>query len=79
MHNRVFAERLNHELDAIGVPQPLHEREEAFAKMLHIPRFKASALLEGQLTPNQALAQRIAEELEVNPQWLIGKSADRRN
>lgn len=77
MSNKLFAERLNKELDAIGVPPRSDERIEAFSKLVKIPKFKAEAFLNGITVPEPAVLNRIADEFEVNPDWLIGKSEHR--
>lgn len=77
MPNKRFSERLNNELDTIGVPQSTHERIDVFAKLLKVPKFKAEALLNGMTTPEEPLLTAIAEELEVNADWLIGKTDDK--
>lgn len=74
MINKRFSERLNKELDGIGVPEATIERIDALAKLLKVPKFKAEALLSGNTNPDTALLTILASELEVNPQWLIGKS-----
>ena len=74
MPNKRFAERLNDELDIIGVPQFTQERIDIFAKLLKVPKFKAEALLNGITTPDENLLTTLAEELEVNADWLLGKS-----
>lgn len=74
MSNKRFSERLNNELDSIGVPQSTSERIDVFAKLLKVPRFKAEALLSGYTTPDETLLTILAEELEVNADWLLGKS-----
>lgn len=74
MANRQFSERLNRELDNIGVPPATDERVQIFAKLLHIPRFKAASLLEGLANPDEQLLQAMADELEVNAEWLLGRS-----
>lgn len=74
MPNKRFSERLNKELDSIGVPEATPERIEALSKLIKIPRFKAEALLNGNTGPDEALLQILAEELEVNADWLLGKS-----
>lgn len=74
MINKLFAERLNKELDGIGVPPLSDERIGAFAKLIKVPRFKAEAFLNGISLPDQNLLNRIAEELEVSPDWLLGKN-----
>lgn len=79
MGNKVFSERLNRELDSIGVPQRNDERVDAFAKLVKLPRFKAEALLQGNTNPDPSLLNTIAQELEVSVDWLMGKSETRQN
>jgi len=74
MSNRQFSERLNKELDNIGAPEHNEERVEVFAKLIKIPRFKAEALLNGTMIPDASLLEILAQELEVNAEWLIGES-----
>lgn len=74
MPNKIFAERLNKELDGIGAPPRSNERIEVFSKLVKVPKFKAEALLDGITIPDSVLLQRLAEEFEINPDWLIGKS-----
>ncbi|KTD18339.1 hypothetical protein [Legionella jordanis] len=74
MPNKQFSERLNRELDNIGVPPRSEERIEAFAKLVKIPKFKAEAFLNGVVVPDSKLLTVIAEELEVSADWLTGKS-----
>jgi hypothetical protein len=79
MSNRAFSERLNSGLDEIGVPEHNDERIEILAKLIKVPRFKAEALLSGNLGPEPPLLKIIANELEVNEDWLMGKSERRQN
>ena len=79
MSNKRFSERLNKELDDIGVPQRNDERVEVFAKLIKVPRFKAEAILNGNTNPEAPLLELLAEELEVNAEWLLGKSDKRQN
>jgi hypothetical protein len=74
MANKQFADRLNKELDSIGVPFLTHERIEVFAKLLKVPRFKAESFLNGAAIPDPNLLTILADELEVNADWLLGKS-----
>ncbi len=74
MPNKQFSERLNKELDGIGVPVHNAERVEVFAKLIKVPRFKAEAFLNGITLPDSNLLNCIADELEVNVDWLVGKS-----
>lgn len=71
---RRFSERLNKELDTIGVPESSSERIQALSKLIKIPKFKAEALLNGSTKPDDTLLKTLAEVLEVNVDWLIGKS-----
>ena len=74
MVNKLFAERLHQELDKIDVPQPNDERIEAFAKLLKVPRFKAEAILNGHVPVEEALREKLAEELEIDFAWLMGEN-----
>jgi len=74
MLNKRFSERLNKELDSIGVPETTAERIEVLSKLIKIPKFKAEALLNGITSPDDALLNTLARELEVNVDWLVGKS-----
>jgi hypothetical protein len=73
MLNRKFSERLNKELDNIGVPEARLDRIEALSRLIKIPKFKAEALLSGATNPDAELLKTLASEFEVNEQWLIGK------
>ncbi len=77
MPNKQFSDRLNKELDSIGVPLHNEERVEVFSKLIKVPKFKAEAFLNGLTLPDATLLNFIADELEVNPDWLIGKSEQR--
>lgn len=79
MSNRQFSERLNKELDSIGVPERNDERVEVFAKLIKVPRFKAESILNGTGVLDAPLLDLLAEELEVSADWLIGKSDQRQN
>lgn len=78
MSHKLFAERLNRELDAIDAPLSLRERVDALAKLLHIQKFQAEAFLSGSALPMGDVLVHLGEELEVNPAWLIGKSDDKK-
>ena len=73
MSKRIFADRLNAELDEIGMPLNQEERAESLAKLLDLPKFKAQAMLNGlDLTDDQTLIT-LAELLELSGDWLLGK------
>lgn len=71
--NKRFSERLNKELDSIGVPEASDERIAVLAKLIKVPKFKAELLLSGTAIPNETILTILAQELEVNADWLIGK------
>ena len=79
MTNKQFSERLNKELDEIGVPERTDERVEVFAKLIKIPKFKAEAILNGNTIIEAPLLKILAEELEVSTEWLLGKTDERGN
>ncbi|BCA94098.1 hypothetical protein TUM19329_04590 [Legionella antarctica] len=74
MLNKRFSERLNKELDSIGAPETTAERIEVLSKLIKVPKFKAEALLNGSTTPDATLLTVLAQELEVNADWLLGKT-----
>lgn len=78
MANRLFSERLNEGLDDIGMPQLADERIETFSKFVHLPKFKAQAVLNGNEIPNQEALNFLSDQLEVSVDWLLGK-ADRKH
>jgi len=63
--------RLNQCLDELDVPEHPRERAAILSKMLDIPRQQAWGLVEGTLIPDDALLQHIADELEVEIEWLV--------
>ena len=77
--NRHFSERLNQELDEMGVPSDNHERLTVLSKLLRIPRYKAQALLKGHSKANDPLIESLAEELEVSSEWLLGTSDEKQH
>lgn len=77
MINKQFSDRLNKELDNIGIPARHDERVAAFAKLLKLSKFKAESFLYGTILPDCAILNLIANELEVSVDWLIGKSKER--
>ena len=74
MLNKRFSERLNKELDSIGVPETTTERIEVLSKLIKVPKFKAESLLNGHTSPDEASLTILAQELEVSVDWLVGKS-----
>ncbi|MDP3560604.1 MAG: hypothetical protein Q8R83_00275 [Legionellaceae bacterium] len=73
MTNRTFSERLNNELNAIGMPEHFNERVETFSKTFKTPRFKSEGILNGNIRPDDDLLKLLSQELEVNVSWLLGE------
>ncbi|KTD43406.1 hypothetical protein [Legionella quateirensis] len=74
MTNKKLNERLNHELDELGVPALMTERVQVCSKLFKLPKFKIEALLNGVITFDNHSMQKIADELEVSMGWLMGVS-----
>lgn len=74
MNNKVFSERFNRELTSLDLPDDAAEKIKAVAKVFDISRHLANAMILGHLLPSEAQLDRIAEILEVCPQWLSGNA-----
>ncbi|MDR3503215.1 MAG: hypothetical protein P4L79_11615 [Legionella sp.] len=74
MSNKKLTERLNHELDELGVPSLMTERVQVCSKLFELPKFKIEALLNGVIALDAYAMKKIADELEVSFDWLCGKS-----
>ena len=79
MNNRKIVERLNNELDAIGVPSLMTERVQVCSKLFKMPRFKIEALLVNGSFSDVNSIEKIAQELEVERDWLLGTSASKKH
>ncbi len=73
MAYKLFAERLNQELDKMDVPSHHSERTAVLAKLIHVPRFKAQAYLDGIYLPNEEILSTLCQELEVDLDWMLGR------
>lgn len=67
-----LADHLNSILDGLEVPTLVRERVSILSKILHITKQEARAILEGHVYPDDALLEKLATELEVNKNDLIG-------
>lgn len=74
MSNKKLYERLNIELDAIGVPSAINQRVQACSKMFGIPKCKIASLLDGVVAAHTPFIETIARELEVDKNWLLGRT-----
>jgi hypothetical protein len=77
MSNKKLTERLNSELDELGIPELISERVQICAKLFNLPKFKVEALLNGIVNLDALYLQRIADELEVSVDWLFGNSTNK--
>ena len=57
----------------------LDERIDAFSKWIKLAKFKAEALLHGNMVPDAPVQQMLATEFAFSPDWLLGKTNDRTN
>lgn len=69
---KYFSERLNNCLDEMGAPAQERERAAVLSKILDIPKQQAWSLLEGYQVPSQELITKIANEFDVDPDWIAG-------
>lgn len=74
MNSKVFSQRFNRELTALGFPEDLVEKTKAVAKVFGVTRHLANSLIFGHVLPNNQQLETISEILEVCPQWLSGAS-----
>lgn len=72
MNSKVFSQRFNRELSLLGFPEELAEKTKAVSKVFGVTRHLANAMIFGHLLPNSEQLDKIAEVLEVCPQWLSG-------
>lgn len=72
MNSKVFSQRFNRELAALGFPEELAEKIKAISKVFGVTRHLANAMIFGHSLPDFQKLNTIAEILEVCPQWLGG-------
>ncbi|MBI2785538.1 MAG: hypothetical protein HYX60_04200 [Legionella longbeachae] len=72
MNSKVFSQRFNRELAALGFPEDLTEKIKAVSKVFSVSRHLANSLIFGHILPETTQLDKIAEILEVCPQWLSG-------
>ncbi|WED42744.1 hypothetical protein [Legionella cardiaca] len=77
MNSKVFSQRFNRELSLLGFPEELAEKTKAVSKVFGVTRHLANAMIFGHLLPSPEQLDKIAEVLEVCPQWL-GGATDRK-
>ena len=77
MNSKIFSQRFNRELSALGFPEELAEKTKAVSKVFGVSRHLANSMIFGHMLPKAEELDKIAEILEVCPQWL-GGATDRK-
>lgn len=78
MNSKIFSQRFNRELLILGLPDDLNEKIKAVSKVFCVTRHLANAMIFGQSSPSPEVLDRIAQTLEVCPQWLSGETSRRK-
>ncbi|MCH9689599.1 MAG: helix-turn-helix domain-containing protein [Gammaproteobacteria bacterium] len=78
MNSKVFSQRFNRELSMLGFPDDLNEKIKAISKVFGVTRHLANAMIFGQILPPTSKLDKIAQTLEVCPQWLGGATNRRK-
>ena len=79
MNSKVFAQRFNRELSLLDFPEELTEKIKAVAKVFGVSRHLANAMIFGQMLPPEEELIKIAQVLEVCPEWLSGRTERRKS
>lgn len=74
MNCKVFSQRFNRELSLLGFPEDLGRKKDAVAKVFGVSKHLANEMIFGNVLPTKDQLDRIAEVLEVCPDWLGGKT-----
>lgn len=74
MNSKVFSQRFNRELSSLGFPEDINEKVKAISKVFGVTRHLANSMIFGHTLPPHEQLDKIAEILEVCPQWLSGIS-----
>lgn len=78
MNRKIFSQRFNRELSLLGFPEELTEKTKAVSKVFGVTRHLANAMIFGHALPPDGQLDKIAEILEICPQWLGGKTERRK-
>jgi hypothetical protein len=70
---KLFAEKLNQCLNEYDAPVNVRERAAVLAKLFDISKQQAWSYLEGHQLPEKFLLEQIANEFEVDVEWLSGQ------
>jgi hypothetical protein len=72
MNTKVFSFRFNRELSLLGFPEELTEKTRAISEVFGVSRYLAKGMIYGWGLPSAEQLDKIAEVLEICPQWLSG-------
>jgi hypothetical protein len=72
MNTKVFSYRFNRELSLLGFPEEIAEKTKAISDVFGVSRYFAKAMIFGWGLPSAEQLDKIAEVLEICPQWLSG-------
>ena len=72
MTSQTFALRLNTLLDRFNFPLSGEDREITFSEYFHMPQTKAKMILTGMFLPRISIIEKIAEELFIDVEELVG-------
>lgn len=78
MNTKVFSQRFNRELTFMDLPDDLAEKTKAIAKIFSVTRHMANAMIFGNMIPPANQLEKIAEILDVCPNWLSGQTDKRK-
>lgn len=78
MNTKIFSQRFNRELSFMDLPEDLAEKTKAIAKVFSVTRHMANAMIFGNMIPPENQLDKIAEILDVCPEWLSGKTDKRK-
>lgn len=72
MTSQTFALRLNTVLDRFNFPHDIQDRENTFAEYFHLPQKMTNMILNGIFLPRGSIIEKIAEELLIDVEELVG-------
>ena len=79
MNSKVFAQRFNRELSVLDFPEELTDKIKAVAKVFGVSRHLGNAMIFGHMLPPEEELNKIAQILEVCPEWLSGRTERRKS
>ena len=78
MSIKPFKDKLEKELNILGSPTQIEERKKAFAKVFRLSKHTASSILNGLVFPDRKTLEKLASEMDVSVEWLLGESESKK-